>query len=49
MLIEVDFAESDGETTITFIHRNLWDDEALADHEDGWGKVFDNLRDELAA
>jgi uncharacterized protein YndB with AHSA1/START domain len=49
MMIEVDFAESDGETTVTFIHRNLWDDEALADHQDGWGKVFDNLRDELAA
>ena len=48
-LIEVDFAESDGETTVNFTHRDLWDDEALVDHEDGWNKLFDNLRDELAA
>ena len=48
-LIEIDFSESDGQTTIRFAHRDLWDDEAVADHEDGWTKVFDNLRDELAA
>ena len=38
-LIEVDFSESDGETTVNFTHRDLWDDEALADHEDGWNKA----------
>ena len=48
-LIEVDFAETDGETKVTFTHRNLWDDEAVAEHEEGWGKVFDNLKDELEA
>ena len=44
MLIEVDFVESDGATTVLFTHRDLLDVEALRDHEDGWGKVFDNLR-----
>jgi uncharacterized protein YndB with AHSA1/START domain len=48
-MIEIDFEERDGETTMRFTHRNLWDDEAVADHEDGWSKVFDNLRSELEA
>jgi uncharacterized protein YndB with AHSA1/START domain len=42
-LIEVDFVEADGATTITFTHSGLWDDEALPSFEDGWGKCFDNL------
>ena len=41
--IEIDFSEADGETTIVFTHRDLWDDEAVADHEHGWGLCFDNL------
>ena len=48
-LIEIDFSESDGQTIVRFVHRDLWDDEAVADHEDGWEKVFDNLRDEVEA
>jgi uncharacterized protein YndB with AHSA1/START domain len=42
-LIEVDFAEADGVTTVVFTHRNLWDEESVRSHEDGWGKAFDNL------
>ncbi|MGH2923049.1 MAG: SRPBCC family protein [Solirubrobacterales bacterium] len=41
--IEIDFSERDGETTIVFTHRDLWDDDAVADHERGWGLCFDNL------
>ena len=46
-MIEVDFDERDGETTVRFTHRNLWDDEAVAEHGYGWNKVFDNLGREL--
>jgi uncharacterized protein YndB with AHSA1/START domain len=43
-LIEVDFEEADGVTTVRFTHRDLWDEEAVRAHEDGWGKTFENLR-----
>jgi uncharacterized protein YndB with AHSA1/START domain len=49
MLIEIDFEEADGVTTVRFTHRDLWDEEAVRSHEDGWGKTFDNLARELAA
>jgi uncharacterized protein YndB with AHSA1/START domain len=42
-LIEIDFEESDGVTTVRFTHSDLWDDEAVRSHEVGWGKFFDNL------
>ena len=42
-LIEVDFLETDGVTTVNFTHSRLWDEETARDHEDGWGKLFDNL------
>ena len=42
-LIEIDFEEADGATTVRFTHRDLWDEEAVRSHEDGWGKCFDNL------
>jgi uncharacterized protein YndB with AHSA1/START domain len=48
-MIEIEFSESDGETTVRFTHRDLWDEEAAADHEDGWTKCFDNLERELEA
>jgi uncharacterized protein YndB with AHSA1/START domain len=48
-LIEVDFSENDGVTTVHFTHSGLWDDEAVRDHEDGWNKLFDNLEPTLAA
>ena len=48
-LIEVDFRETDGITTVSFTHSRLWDEEAARDHEDGWGKLFDNLERALEA
>jgi uncharacterized protein YndB with AHSA1/START domain len=48
-LIEVDFAEADGVTTVRFTHRDLWDEEAVRDHEDGWGRAFDNLERVLSS
>jgi uncharacterized protein YndB with AHSA1/START domain len=42
-LIEIDFEESGGATTVRFNHRDLWDEQAVRSHEDGWGKAFDNL------
>ena len=48
-LIEIEFSESEGQTTVRFTHRDLWDEEAAADHEDGWSKCFENLRRTLEA
>jgi uncharacterized protein YndB with AHSA1/START domain len=42
-LIEIDFEEKDGVTTVHFTHRDLWDDEAVRSHEGGWGRILDNL------
>ena len=42
-LIEIDFDERDGVTTVHFTHRDLWNEEAVRDHEDGWSTCFDNL------
>lgn len=42
-LIEIDFAEATGGTTVTFTHSNLADVETARDHEDGWNHCFDNL------
>lgn len=46
-LIEIDFEESDGATTVRFTHSGLWDEDAVRSHEDGWNGVFDNLVLEL--
>jgi uncharacterized protein YndB with AHSA1/START domain len=43
-LIELDFLETDGSTTVLLTHRNLKDEESLRDHEDGWTKCLENLR-----
>jgi uncharacterized protein YndB with AHSA1/START domain len=42
-LIEIDFEERDGATTVRFTHSNLWDEETVRSHERGWGNVLDNL------
>ena len=42
-LIEIDFEEADGVTTVRFVHSALWDEEAVRGHEDGWSKLFANL------
>ena len=47
-LIEIDFEERDGATTVRFVHSGLWDEEALRDHEDGWTKMFNSLEGLLA-
>jgi uncharacterized protein YndB with AHSA1/START domain len=45
-LIEIDFEEAPGagSTTVRFVHRDLWDEEAVRNHEDGWTKLFNRLR-----
>lgn len=48
-LIEIDFEEAGGATTVRFTHSGLRDEEMARDHEDGWGKCFDNLERALAA
>ena len=48
-LIELDFEETDGITTVSFTHSGLWDEEAVRAHKDGWGKIFDNLERTLEA
>ena len=42
-LIEIDFEESGGETTVRFTHSGLRDLEQVRDHEDGWSRAFANL------
>jgi uncharacterized protein YndB with AHSA1/START domain len=42
-LVEVDFAERDGATTVTFTHRGLADEESVRSHEYGWGNVLAEL------
>jgi uncharacterized protein YndB with AHSA1/START domain len=42
-LIQIDFSERDGITTVRFTHSGLWDEEALRSHEDGWTKLFNRL------
>jgi uncharacterized protein YndB with AHSA1/START domain len=44
-LIEIDFSESDGVTTVVFTHSDLWDEEAVRDHERDWNRMFDVLAD----
>ncbi len=48
-LIELDFEEADGVTTVRFTHSGLWNEEAVRSHESGWGSAFDNLERTLAA
>jgi uncharacterized protein YndB with AHSA1/START domain len=43
-LIEIEFTESDGQTKMRFVHRDLWDEEEVRSHEGGWTNAFDNLR-----
>jgi uncharacterized protein YndB with AHSA1/START domain len=43
-LIELDFEETGGVTTVRFTHSNLWNEEAVRSHEDGWSRAFDNLQ-----
>jgi uncharacterized protein YndB with AHSA1/START domain len=47
-LIEVDFEETGGVTTVRFTHSSLRDEESVLSHEEGWTKCFDNLERALA-
>ena len=47
-LIEIEFEEREGVTTMRFTHRDLWDEESVRSHENGWGIAFDNLARALA-
>lgn len=47
-LIELDFLENEGATTVLLTHRNLVDEESLRDHEDGWAKCMENLERAIA-
>ncbi len=47
-LIVIDFEESGGTTNVRFRHENLWNEEAVRDHEQGWNLCFDNLERVLA-
>ncbi len=42
-LIELDFKETEGVTTVRLTHSNLEGKESVLSHEDGWIKCFDNL------
>lgn len=48
-LIEIEFEESDGATTVRFTHSGLLDEEMVRSHEGGWGGCFDNLERTLEA
>jgi uncharacterized protein YndB with AHSA1/START domain len=42
-LIELDFKEAEGVTTVRLTHSGLRDEESVRSHDDGWSKCFDNL------
>ena len=47
-LIEITFEERDGATLVRFTHRDLWNEEAVRSHDEGWNLAFDNLDHVLA-
>ena len=48
-LIEIEFEESGGTTTVNFTHSGLLDEAAVRSHEGGWGRALDNLGRTLGA
>jgi uncharacterized protein YndB with AHSA1/START domain len=48
-LIELDFEEAEGATTVRLTHSSLRDQESLLSHESGWNACFDNLGRALEA
>jgi uncharacterized protein YndB with AHSA1/START domain len=48
-LIEIDFEEAGGATTVRFTHAGLVDEESVRNHEEGWTVCFGNLERALAA
>lgn len=47
-LIELDFAEAGGATTVVLTHSALRDEESVRSHEGGWSNCLDNLEVALA-
>jgi uncharacterized protein YndB with AHSA1/START domain len=48
-LIEIDFEETGGATTVRFTHSGLWDEEAVRSHRRGWSAILDSLGRTLEA
>jgi uncharacterized protein YndB with AHSA1/START domain len=48
-LVEIDFEEAEGVTTVRFTHSGLRDEDSVRSHEDGWTTCFDNLEHALKA
>jgi uncharacterized protein YndB with AHSA1/START domain len=48
-LIELDFKEVEGVTTVRLTHSSLRDQESVLSHEGGWSAAFDNLKQALDA
>jgi len=46
-LIELDFVEADGATTVRLTHSNLRDQESVISHEGGWSSCLESLRGAL--
>ncbi len=46
-LIELDFEEAEGATTVRLTHNNLSDRESVVSHEGGWSAALDNLQQVL--
>jgi uncharacterized protein YndB with AHSA1/START domain len=42
-LIELDFEEAEGATTVRLTHSGLRDQESVLSHQDGWSNCLDNL------
>ena len=42
-MIELDFEENDGTTTVRLTHSNLRDEDSVRSHEGGWSGALDNL------
>lgn len=49
MLIELELSERGGVTTVRMTNSGLPNEEERDEHEDGWGKCYDNLDRVLAA
>ncbi|HWO83926.1 MAG TPA: SRPBCC domain-containing protein [Solirubrobacterales bacterium] len=42
-LIELDFLEAEGRTTVLLTHSALADEQAVRNHEEGWSQCLENL------
>jgi uncharacterized protein YndB with AHSA1/START domain len=47
-MIELEFSERDGATTVLMTNSGITSEKGRDEHEDGWGKCFDNLDRALA-